>query len=296
MYTTNMNISLYQQIKSFSEQLSPLYQNVPYQEQIIWWMVEAITNQSRTQLISSSNVLTIEQCEKLQVWVKQHVEHTMPLQYLIGSVPFGNCTIFVEPPLLIPRPETEEWVYSLSKQLQQLHNKNITILDLCTGSGAIACMLAKELSEAHIYAADIAKKAVVLARKNAAKNGITNITCIQSDLFNALKNKKFDLIVSNPPYISHEEWEKLDPMVREWEDYNALVAPDNGLFLIKKIIDQAPSYLTVSEMNNSALPQLVIEIGYKQGTIVQNLMKKYFAKTALFKDYAHNDRLVTGTL
>lgn len=290
-----MNRSLHSHIKSFSTQLTPLYQNSSYQEQIVWWMLVAITDKSQAQLMSTENVLTQEHFQKLQAWVKEHIEDKKPLQYLIGSVPFGDTTILIEPPILIPRSETEEWVCNLIAQLKNLSNKNITILDLCTGSGAIACALAKAFPEARIFATDISEQALVLAEKNAVMNGINSIEFIKSDLFSALCGKKFDLIVTNPPYLSYKEWQETDPMVRDWEDYQALVAQEDGLKLIKNIIDQAPNYLSNKvALESWGIAQLYVEIGYKQGTLVKQFMQKNFSKVTLMQDYAKNDRVVSG--
>lgn len=283
-------------IKKISAQLEPIYHDAAHQEQVAWWMVCAITGKTQAALLVASTVLNEEQNRVLEEWLHKHVALKMPLQYLIGSVPFIDCTIVVEPPILIPRPETEEWVSNLITQLRPLKNKKIMILDLCTGSGAIACALAQAIPEATVVATDISHDALALVQKNAEKNNVS-IECIQSDLFESLVGKKFDLIVANPPYISHEEWVNLDATVRDWEDYKALVARDNGLQLLYTIIEQAPDYLQKnSEFEHYAIPQLVTEIGYNQGDSVVTYMKNYFDKVRLIQDGNGVDRLVTGTL
>jgi release factor glutamine methyltransferase len=306
-------------IKKYSEKLASLYDSQQQREQIVWWMVEAITGKKQIELLVLRQPLSSEHIQILNEWIEKHCIKKMPLQYLIGSVPFADCTIFVEPPILIPRPETEEWVCALSAKLQKLPDKKIRILDLCTGSGAIALALGKALPEATIIGSDISQQALMLAEKNKQYNAVTNVTFIQSDLFDAFEGMRkkrfitglprpyfvglamtqsFDLIVCNPPYISHEEWKHLDPMVKEWEDYHALVAcGEQGLGLIEKIVGQAPLFLKQNkQLLHHALDQLYIEIGYQQGALVENLMKKEFCHVAILKDYAGKDRVVAGGL
>ena len=280
-------------VKKIALRLSSAYYDPLQQEQVAWWMLEAITSKSKAQLVSSTEELTVQQEEMINNWIKKHVDEAMPLAYLIGTIPFAHLQISIEPPLLIPRSETEEWICNLIQRMRTLVNQKLTILDLCTGSGVIALALAKAFPQATVYATDISEQALVVAEKNAKLNGITTITFLKSDLFENLENKKFDFIVANPPYISHEEWLHLDPSVRIWEDYKALVALDNGLALIKKIIDCAPYFLN---KNSFVYPfgQLYIEIGNQQAGLVQNYMEKRFKRVDVLKDYNGNDRVVVG--
>lgn len=276
--------------------LTPLYSNAEQAEAVAWWILCAITDKTKLELLFSQRELSKEQNLKLKQWLYEHGVKNKPLAYLIGSVPFLDSTILVEPPLLIPRLETEEWVLNLIKKLQKLPNKKISILDLCTGTGAIACALAKALPEATIVATDISEHAVIVTQKNAEVNGAT-ITCIKSDLFSALDGMRFDIIVSNPPYISHAEWQKLDSMVKDWEDYHALVASDNGLGLISAICQQAGAYLIKnSQLSVGGIAQLYCEIGYNQGQTALELMRNYFLHAVLICDYNGKDRVIAGSL
>lgn len=284
-------------IETYAQELIPLYSDKNEREQVIWWMLQSITGKTSAHLLAGDYNITLGQEQTLQRWIIEHVKNHKPLQYLIGSVPFADCTILVEPPILIPRPETEEWICTLIAKLEKVPHKKITILDLCTGSGALACAIAKKIPEAILYATDISEHALLLAHKNAVFNELTTITFIKSDLFDALQNLTFDLIVANPPYLSEQEWHELDPMVKSWEDYQALVANHNGLGLIEKIIEHAGSKLIRNEQLLHHLDgQLYIEIGYQQGQAAQNCMKKYFSYSAILKDYAHKDRVVVGGL
>jgi release factor glutamine methyltransferase len=220
-----------------------------------------------------------------------------PLQYLIGTVPFLNTQILVAPPTLIPRIETEQWVGDLLEHLKFLPHKPLTILDLCTGSGCIAIALAKNLPQATVYAVDIMPAAIELTKKNIEHNQVKNVQVIQSDLWQQVPQVKFDIIVSNPPYVTEQEWQELEPCVTNWEDKTALVAVHDGLDIIQRIIEQAPSFLqTPSVITKHYLPQLMIEIGYKQGKKVVDLMKATgFNDVTILQDLAQKDRVVIGS-
>jgi release factor glutamine methyltransferase len=263
--------------------------------QYAWWLLEALTKQKKVQLIEHFDIeLTEEQDETLNSWIKKLIEQHYPLQYLLGSVPFCDLDILVEQPVLIPRPETEEWTANLIKQLKPLRNKSIKILDLCTGSGCIALALGKALPQAQIVASDIQDHALHLAEKNCAHNNILNVAFFKSDLFTSLPQSfKFDLIVGNPPYIEPEEWQGLDHSVKDWEDKKALVAPDSGLQVIANIIKQAPNYLRVNEeLETEGIPQLILEIGFRQGLRTKKLLEQNgYCNISIEKDLEGKDRI-----
>jgi release factor glutamine methyltransferase len=240
--------------------------------------------------------LTQEQCDKLNHWIKSQVEHHIPLQYLLGSVPFIDCDILVEPPVLIPRPETEEWCLDLIKSLEQLPHQDFRILDLCTGSGCIAIALAKAFPHAHMYASDISDTALALAQKNAERNKVS-INLISSDLFTSMpRDLTFDIIVANPPYIAEHEWHKLDPSVKTWEDTTALIASDDGLGMIKQVITDSVAFLDHhSEITSYGIPSLMIEIGHTQGESVQRAFEKAdYKNVEIKKDQYGKDRIAVG--
>lgn len=287
-------------IHSIKNQLTEAYHDNLLAEQYAWWMLEAITGYSKTHLITHQNkTLTPEQNEQLNSWILQIKTTRIPLAYLIGYVPFLGLTIAVKPPVLIPRPETEEWVSTLIETLKRKGINNINILDLCTGTGCIALALAQAFPLSHVTAVDISEHAIRLAEHNAQKNNICNVTFIQSDLFEGIKTTaSFDLIVANPPYIGDYEKESLDTSVTNWEDLQALFAPDNGLAIIKQIINQSPAYLkTHNQLCFSGIDQLYIEIGYKQGPVVKQYFEHQAWRTStIHKDLEKNDRVVSGSL
>ena len=265
-----------------------------------WWFLHAITGLSKAQLIARGSVrLSPSQKSHLNQWLEQFIDKHIPLQYLLGWVPFADLTITVRPPILIPRNDTEHWVTQLIKKLSKLPSKPITILDLCTGSGCIALALAKALPFCHVYGTDINSAAVELAKENAKKNNLTNATFMTSDLFDAFaKSRAFDVIVANPPYISEKEFLSLAQSVSKWEDATALIAPNKGTAILRGIIRQAPGYIkTNKELEKRGIAQLFLEIGRTQADTIKKLMKAAgYIEVAHEKDLAGNDRMVCGRI
>jgi release factor glutamine methyltransferase len=287
-------------ITSLEQKLSPIYKTTVEQQQVAWWLLQAITNLDMAHLLTTQELeLTQDQEQTLHEWVHQHVNEQKPLQYILGSVPFGSLIIKVKPPVLIPRPETEEWALHLIDLIKKLKHTSLSILDLCTGSGCIALLFAKELPKSHILATDISDEALYCARANAKENKIGNISFLKSDLYESIDpQKKFDLIVGNPPYIASREWSHLDPMVTKWEDKNALVSEHQGLAHIEKIIKKAPLYLkSHDEMKQANIAQLVIEIGFRQANAVKELMRAaLFEHVEAWKDLEGKDRIICGRM
>ena len=237
-------INLPQLITTIEKKLLPKCKDPILCNQYAFWIVQTITGHDQTLVLTHQEITWNDQFQELlDSIIDKLVNQHMPLAYILGSVPFCGLEILVKPPVLIPRPETEEWCANLIEQLQSLPKEPLWILDLCTGSGCIALALADALPKAKIIATDINNEALALAHQNAIHNSISNVEFIYSDLFDAIPtNFKFDLIVGNPPYIRPDDWQTLDPSVTIWEDKNALLASDNGLEIIKRIIETAPGY------------------------------------------------------
>ena len=264
------------------------------------WLIEAITGKKEVTLISAQEInWSEENQQKLDEYLDALINQNMPLQYLLGSTPFADLDILCKPPILIPRPETEEWCINLIEQLKAVRNQPLWILDLCTGSGCIALALAKALPKAKVYGTDINDEALALARQNAAHNHITNATFLYSNLFCTIPQEfKFDLIVGNPPYIPQKDWATLDKSVTQWEDKKALITDDEGMALIKKIIDAAPQFIRAdSAVITSNIPQLMLEIDYTQGTVVAEYMKQHgYYQVMIHKDLEGKDRVASGSI
>ncbi len=291
-------ISFIELQRSIEHTLHKYYHDTTLCSQYSQWVIEALTGMTATQLILEDTLeLDDAQQQKLDEWLDKLINHNMPLQYLLGTTPFLELELLLETPILIPRPETEEMCDNLIEQLKKLKNKKLTILDIGTGTGAIALSLAQALPQAQIYAVDVVQQALDLAQRNAEHNNITNVTFLHSDVFtNIPHGMTFDLIVSNPPYIAQEEFESLDDSVVQWEDKLALVAQNNGLAIIERIIKQAPQFLRENtQMETHNVPQLVLEIGYLQGHAVSRLLENAgFDAITIKKDLEGKDRVAMG--
>jgi len=271
-------------VKTLIEQIAKQLNSLNAKQEA-WWLLEKVTGKKESELLLHKSISPSEQ-EQLDKLIKERVVDKKPLQYILGSVPFLDLEIKVQPPILIPRPETEEWTGNLIKQLSG--KTNLKILDLCSGSGCIALALAKAFIDAEVIGLDILEEAIQLSEENKVLNNVKNIKFLQSDLYNAVSGLKFDVIVSNPPYVTEEEWSQLEPEVKNWESKTALIAEDNGLGIYKKIISDAHVYL-----NKNGL--IALEIGASQGEAVSSLLKDYgFVKIQIHKDICKKDRLVTA--
>ncbi len=205
-----------------------------------------------------------------------------PIQYLIGYVNFYGYKIYVNENVLIPRYETEYLVEKTINYCKKIFNKKVDILDIGTGSGAIAISLKKEINS-NVTACDISKDALKVAKENANNNKV-DIDFIESDLFEKI-NGKYDIIISNPPYISKDE--VIDYSVDKYEPHLALYADDNGLYFYNKILKDIKSHL-----NNKYI--IAFEIGYLQSKDIIKIIKEYFSdiKVILEKDLAGKDRYI----
>lgn len=205
-----------------------------------------------------------------------------PVQYIIGNVNFYGNIFSVNKNVLIPRFETEELVEKTIKYIKDLFKDKIDIVDLGTGSGCIAVTLKKELM-CEVDAVDISSKALEVAKKNA-KNHNVNVNFIEGDMLKPL-DKKYDVIISNPPYIAYNE--KIMDIVKNNEPYIALYANDNGMYYYKEIIKDASSYLKDKFI-------IAFEIGCMQGQELKEYAKTYF-KNAIInieKDLSNKDRFL----
>ncbi len=262
-------------------------------QSIAWELIRHITQKSRIQLIVEKNSVSDEQLNAASALVEKHLHSHIPIAYLTGELLFGDLTLSIRPPILIPRSETESWCYELIERLEPLATEPLRILDLCTGSGCIALALAHALPHATVVGIDINPAAITLAEENKAALGIINCTFKLSDLFNAVQDQTFDIIVANPPYIGIQELNSLSTSVRDFESHTALFAEKDGYAIIESIIIQAPQFLRHNNaLADLSIPQLLIEIGYKQGEMVKTFMETHkYANIALWKDYQGHNRV-----
>ncbi|KWT90935.1 peptide chain release factor N(5)-glutamine methyltransferase [Candidatus Magnetominusculus xianensis] len=166
-----------------------------------------------------------------------------PLQYIAGEVEFFGLSLTVGTGVLIPRPETELLVEILTGILSNKHKPNISVLDLCTGSGCIALTLAKHFPESIVHAVDISETALKYAAANAAANDIKNVTFYTGCLYEPVACMAFDVIISNPPYIKTADIDLLEPEIALYEPVEALDGGTDGLHFYREIIAGAPGHL-----------------------------------------------------
>lgn len=208
----------------------------------------------------------------------------IPVQYLIGSTEFYGRRFKVNEHTLIPRPETEELVELI---LKDNHQENLEVVDIGTGTGIIALSLSLENPTWKVTGLDISKEALKIATKNnQALEG--QVHFLESDVLSKFpKNKKIDILVSNPPYISYDEWEEMDESVREYEPKQALFAENNGLAIYEKIAKESTTVL-------SETGRIYLEIGYLQGESVSQIFKEAYPTKSVrvIKDLNGQDRII----
>ncbi len=282
-------------VRDIAQQLETEYQSPRTANSNAWALLEKLTGKKQARLLAEQTIeLSMQDLQILQGWIDAITQEHKPIQYIIGSVPFIDTEILVEPPVVIPRPETEYWCHTLITQLREHGIEEFRLLDMCTGSGCVAVAIAHAFPRAQVYAADISEQALELATKNAHHNNVS-ITCIQSNVFEQISlDIMCDIIVANPPYITRDEWNDVRKRITGWENPQALVAANNGLRIIQDIITSAPQHL---KPWSHAIPQLWIEIGYLQGAKTSELFEKSgFSNIQIYKDLSGHDRVVTGCL
>ena len=222
--------------------------------------------------------------ERYKELIQKRKEH-VPLQYILGTQEFMGYTFKVTPDVLIPRADTETVLEEVLLKVPQTL-KNLKILDLCTGSGCIAISLALILKPEVCVGTDISEKALKIAKANG-ENLAPMVKFIQSDLFENVTGS-YDLIISNPPYITTEECGKLMPEVKDYEPMLALDGKEDGLYFYRAITKQAQDHLVPGGW-------LLYEIGCSQGEDVAALLRKYkFEDIEIRQDLAGLDRVVLG--
>ncbi|MBU0278294.1 peptide chain release factor N(5)-glutamine methyltransferase [Gemella sp. zg-1178] len=213
--------------------------------------------------------------EKYFNLINEHILTDKPLSHLVGFDYFFDRKFIVNKFVLSPRMETEELVYTVINYIRKNENNNIKILDLCTGSGIIGISLAKEIPSLLVTASDISCDALSVAKENA-KNLKAHIDFIQSDIFENIEDK-FDIIVSNPPYISYSEKDSIENNVINYDPHIALFADEDGLYFYRKILEQAENYLTKEGL-------IFFEIGFNQKNKIIDLAKKNNFDAEILKD------------
>ncbi len=246
---------------------------------------EALKVSRNTLKYSMSREIKEEDKNKIREMLMLRAKNRKPLQYILGEWEFYGLPFKVRENVLIPRPDTEILVEQCIQLMREIEEPNI--LDIGSGSGAISIAIANELKSSSVTGVDINEDAIRLANENKVLNKVENVNFMKSDLFEKLdEDFKYDLIVSNPPYITKDEYETLMPEVKNFEPKNALTDLGDGLYFYREISKKAEAYLKDTGY-------LAFEIGYKQAKDVSKILEdNNFAILSVVKDYGGNDRVV----
>ena len=228
--------------------------------------------------------LTEEDEQKYFQLINKHIKDDTPLSHLVGFEYFYDRKFKVTSDVLSPRMETEELVYKVIDYIRKNNLTNIKILDLCTGSGIIGITLKKELEEfdVKILASDISSRALTVAKENASSLE-ADISFVESDLFSNIQDK-FDIIVSNPPYIAHNDKKTIKENVLNYDPHLALFAGEEGMYFYRNIIEKSRPYL-----NEKGI--MFFEIGYDQKEKIITLGENNKFETVVYKDINGRDRI-----
>lgn len=248
---------------------------------LLMYMLDETTEQFSNML---SEELSVEQENRYFDLINKNINEDTPLSHLVGFDYFYDRKFKVTKDVLSPRMETEELIYMVLEYIKKSKKDSFRILDLCTGSGIIAITLKKEIVEKYteIVASDISEKALSIAIENANNNN-ANITFIKSDLFDNISGK-FDLIISNPPYISYKDKITIKDSVLNYDPHLALFAEEDGIYFYRKIIENAVHYLSKDGV-------IFFEIGYNQKEKILELGKNNNFITTVYKDINDRDRI-----
>lgn len=237
-------------------------------------------------MMKMHDAISEEQVLQFTNAIEAHVKGR-PVQYITGVEEFYGRIFEVDESVLIPRPETEELIVGTIERMQKLfHKQELTLADIGTGSGAIAITMKKEWPDLDVTATDLSVAALATARKNA-KNLQAELTFAEGDLTAPIAHQKWDVVLSNPPYIAFDDMPSMSDVVVEHEPHSALFAEEDGLILYRKLAEQLPSL-----MNTPGL--IGLEIGYTQGETVANYFREHFpqAKVSIVKDINGKDRMI----
>jgi len=231
-------------------------------------------------------VLTDEEISKIRTLLKRRSEHE-PIQYILGETEFYGLKFSVDKSVLIPRSDTEILVQTV---IEYIKDKPLSVFEVGTGSGCIAVSLANKCKNVNITACDISDEALKIAASNAKLNGVADrIRFINLDILKKFPDSKFDVIISNPPYISQTVIESLDKQVKDFEPLGALTDGGEGLTFYQRINEIIPEILKPGG-------SMFLEIGYDQAESVKSIYEKSLKEIKIMRDYSGNNRVFFGKL
>ena len=282
-------------IELFRNELKDIYSPEEIENFIFFSVSEHLGFTRRHLQLKANQLLSEKENERFKSIVED-LKKFKPIQYILGHTEFYGYKIRVNEHVLIPRPETEELVEQILEDIRSTGQPINQVLDICTGSGCIAIALKKNIPEANVFAIDVSDEALLVAKGNAILNQ-TQIHFLQADILTPLasekkeneKGAKFEIIVSNPPYVRISEKEKMSKNVLDYEPHNALFVSDNdALVFYKAIADFALR-------NLSENGKLYFEINESLGTEVKKLLtEKGLKNVEVKKDMSGKDRIVVG--
>ncbi|MGG1686975.1 peptide chain release factor N(5)-glutamine methyltransferase [Pseudalkalibacillus sp. NRS-1564] len=255
------------------------------------WLIKHELNVTRTELLLRMQD-EMHDYESFEAKIQEHASG-IPVQHIVEKEEFYGRTYRVNHHVLVPRPETEELVEGILTRVKKLFldPTKATIADIGTGSGAIAISLALELQNREVTAVDISEDALEVAKENARQLEAP-ISFLHGDLLQPLAGRKLDIVVSNPPYISEEEYATLDPLVRDHEPIQALVGGEDGYELYRRLAEGLPSLISS--------PGLIgFEVGEKQARTVVTMLESSFGEdieVEVVKDISGKERMVFGVV
>ncbi|NLJ41589.1 MAG: peptide chain release factor N(5)-glutamine methyltransferase [Clostridiales bacterium] len=243
--------------------------------------------------INRDRLLTAKESQKYFSLVKKRLKGA-PIHYIIGYREFMGLNFCVNEDVLIPRPDTEVLVEYIIDYARDREPYSFRILDIGTGSGAIAISLAKYIDSSQVIATDIEASALLVAKKNAAIHGVdSKVRFVQGDLFSALEGvgTQFDIIVSNPPYIPKDEMKELEPQVKDYEPIKALDGGEDGLDFYRRLAEGAPDFLLPGGL-------WAVEVGYNQAQQVAEILETAgcYGDIGFIKDLAGYNRVVVAVM
>lgn len=255
-------------------------------QSIAFLLVEKLYSIDRTDVLAGREIGEVQESEIDELL--QRINRQEPIQYIIEEAHFYGRNFFVNPSVLIPRPETEQLIQLVVKEFSG--KEDVSLLDIGTGSGCIAITLAKELANAQVFALDVSTDALAVAKRNANQVGATVLFDQLDALHDKLPHTKLSAIVSNPPYVMLSEKEKMHVNVLAHEPHLALFVPDNdALIFYKAIAEQAKQVLHTKG-------KIFVEINEQLAMGVSQVFQKAgFIKTEIIKDIFGKDRIVTAT-
>ena len=250
-------------------------------------MVMSVMEMDRTRLVLNGKLPVMPQHTYRMNKMIERRKKGEPLQYILGETEFMSLDFFVREGVLIPRSDTEILVETV---IDKIGDKKTTVADICTGSGCIGISIAHYKKNTDVELFDISDIALETAEKNIKRNNVSDrVKSYKMDILNEYPKKKYDVVVSNPPYIVKAVIETLQTEVKDYEPRIALDGGEDGLVFYRRIAETAHNFLKKGGL-------LVFEIGYNQGESVRGLMQNDFYDTEVIKDLNDNDRVVIGKL